>query len=123
MGRLFNVENPVMSYFAVLRDWIILSALWCVCSLPVITIGTSTAAMYYVTLKMVRKEEIAVTKTFFCAFRDNLKQGMILTLILLICLTALGFGCVYAAKVPGSTGLVAVLFMGSLCASFLCITL
>lgn len=123
MGRIFSVEHPVMTYFALLRDWVILSALWCVCSLPVVTIGASTAAIYYVTLKMVRQEEVSVTQAFFHAFRDNLKQGIILTLVLLVCITALGFGTVYAVRAPGAMRTAVVFFVVSLCASFLCISL
>lgn len=123
MSRLFNVENPVMTYFALLRDWVILSALWAVCSLPIITIGPATAAIYYVTLKMVRQEQVSVTGAFFRAFKDNFKQGVVLTLFLLVCFTVLGFSAVYAVRVPGSMRTVAVFFVVSLCASFLCITL
>ena len=52
-----------------------LSLLWLFCSLPVITIGISTTALYYVMLKLVRDEETAITRTFFRAFKENLRQG------------------------------------------------
>ena len=40
-----------------------LNLLWFVCSIPIITIGASTTALYYVTLKIARGEEGNVTRT------------------------------------------------------------
>ena len=51
MKNLFNVENPVWVFMGKLVDMLLLSGLWVICSLPVVTIGASTAALYYVTLK------------------------------------------------------------------------
>ena len=123
MSRFFNVENPVMTYFALLRDWVILSALWCVCSLPVVTIGAATASVYYVTLKMARREQVSVTKAFFHAFRDNLVQGIVLTVFFIVCVVALGSAYAYASAVPGAVGTGLVLCVISFLASVLCLAL
>ena len=47
------------------------------------TIGASTTALFYVTLKMAKNEEGNITKSFFHSFKDNLKQGTKIWLILL----------------------------------------
>ncbi|MBP5292038.1 MAG: YesL family protein, partial [Lachnospiraceae bacterium] len=48
-----------------------LNMLWFVCSIPIFTVGASTAALYYSTLKIVREEEgQSVTALFFKAFKD-----------------------------------------------------
>ena len=61
-----------------------LNLLWIICSIPVFTVGASTTALYYVTLKMVREEDDAgVTTLFFRSFRENFKQATTLWLILL----------------------------------------
>ena len=60
-----------------------LNLLWFVCSLPIITVGASTTALYYVSLKLVRDEGTSLTRQFFHAFRENFKQGTALWLILL----------------------------------------
>lgn len=83
-NRMFDVNSPVMVFLAKVADLIILSALWFFCSLPVITIGPATAALYYVALKIVRKEEIRVVPTFFKGFRMNFKQGIVINLIFLV---------------------------------------
>ena len=76
MGRFFRYDNPVMMGLGKVMDLITLSVLWLLCSIPVITIVPATAALYYVTLKIARKEEYRVVFGFFRAFRDNLKQGI-----------------------------------------------
>lgn len=50
--------------------------------LPIVTAGASLSALYSVCLKLVRHEETYVTKDFVHAFRQNLKQGIFLHLIL-----------------------------------------
>lgn len=60
-----------------------LNLLWFVCSLPVVTMGAATTALYYVTLKIAENEEGDITQQFFHAFRSNFKQATVLWLILL----------------------------------------
>ena len=68
MKNLFNVENPVWVFMGKLVDMLILSGLWVICSLPVVTIGASTAALYYVTLKLANNEEGYTVRSFFFFF-------------------------------------------------------
>ena len=72
---LFNYDNPVWRFIGKLGDLILLNLLWTVCSIPVITIGASTTAVYYVTLKMVRDENDSTVRSFFHSFKDNFKQA------------------------------------------------
>lgn len=65
-------------------DILWLSLLWLFCSLPIITVGISTTALYYVMIKLVRDEETAITRTFFRAFKDNLKQGFVSGILLIL---------------------------------------
>lgn len=59
-----------------------LGLLWLGCSLPVVTLGASTTALYYAVVKGVRRDRGTPTKLFFSAFRDNFKTA---TLSWLIC--------------------------------------
>jgi len=63
-------------------DLIILNLLCIACCLPVVTIGPAITAMFYVTLKIVRNEECYIIRGFFHSFRDNLKQGIIIHIIM-----------------------------------------
>lgn len=60
-----------------------LNILWLLCSLPIFTIGASTAALYDVTFKIVREDDTALTARFFKAFRENFRQATVLWMILL----------------------------------------
>ena len=82
--KLFNYDSPFWSFMSRLADLIILNLLWIVFCIPVVTIGASTTAMYRVTLNMVRGEGSGVVRMFLDAFRLNLKQAVLIFLILLI---------------------------------------
>lgn len=80
---LFNYDNPVWRFIGKLGDLILLNILWIICSIPVFTIGASTTAVYYVTLKLVRDEEDSTIRSFFKSFKSNFKQATVIWLILL----------------------------------------
>lgn len=61
-----------------------LSVLSILCCIPVITIGASISALYYVMLKLVRDEETAVTRNYFKAFKENFLQSLPVTVILIV---------------------------------------
>ena len=82
MSGLFNLDGPVMQFITKIVYSVYLNILWLVCCLPVFTIGASTTALYYVSLKIVKNEEGNLTKAFFHSFRENLKQGTQIWLIL-----------------------------------------
>lgn len=78
MRELFSINSPFfeMTDKAVRLVW--LSILWILCSIPVITIGASTTALYSVTLKYVRDEEGYLTSSFFRAFKENFRQSSLI---------------------------------------------
>lgn len=84
MSGFFNYDNPVWRFIGKFWDLIVLNVLFIVCSLPIFTIGASTTAVYYVTLKLVRDEEGYTIRSFFKSFKENFKQATIIWLILLV---------------------------------------
>jgi len=74
--KLFSIDGPLYNFFSRLLDMIKLNFLWLLFSLPVVTIGASTAAAFAVTLKMVDEREGYIAKQFWSAFKSNLKQGI-----------------------------------------------
>lgn len=83
--KLFDVDGPIYKLMTSITDVFILSLCWIIGSLPIVTMGVSTIALYDVTLRMVDGEEGYVGKQFFKAYKANLKQGIILGLITLFC--------------------------------------
>ena len=74
-----------------LGDIMLLSLCWFICCIPVVTIGPSTAALYFSIHKRFEDKSETPVKDFFRSFRKNLGQGIALTLILLIYLGITGF--------------------------------
>lgn len=83
MGKIFNLDNPVWVFIGKFADVFILNLLWLICCIPIFTIGASTTALYYVTLKLAKDEEGYIIKSFFKSFKDNLKQATGIWLIML----------------------------------------
>jgi len=79
----FRADSPLMRAVGRVGDLALINILFLFCSLPVFTLGASSAALYTVTLQIVRHEEGKLVRTFFGAFRRNFGQSTVLTLILL----------------------------------------
>ncbi len=67
-----------------LGDIIILSLLWLIFSLPVITMGTASSALYYAVHKRFYDKSETPAKDFWRSFKQNLKQGIPLNIVLLL---------------------------------------
>lgn len=78
----FNLmDNVITRALSKICDMICLNVLWVICSIPIVTIGASTTALYTVMLKIVRNEEGYIFRGFFKAFKENFKQSTIIWLI------------------------------------------
>jgi len=88
-----------------------LNLLWFICCIPIVTIGASTTALYYTSLKIVRGEDHALLRTFFRSFRENFRQATVLWLILLAAgLVLAGDGYIVCHLRAASTGAIAVMW-------------
>lgn len=83
--KFFSVDGPLYRFFSRLWDVIVLNFLWLLFSLPIVTVGASTVAVYSVTLKMVDETEGYVGRQFIKAFKENWKQGIPLGLLGMFC--------------------------------------
>lgn len=90
MGRIFDMDSPVMRFLGRVADLMILNLVTLLCCLPVVTIGASLTAMHYVLLKMVRNEDSYIIRSFFKSFKENFKQATVIWLIMLLFLIVFG---------------------------------
>lgn len=88
MRWIFDIENPVMHYVVKIFDCMVLSVLWMLFCLPVVTAGASTTALYATLYRYIRKGEGHLWGTFWGAFRENLKRS---TLVWLVSLAVAAF--------------------------------
>ena len=108
MKELFNLNSPWVQRFAMLTNLVCLNILWLVCCIPVFTAGAATAALYHTVFLYHNKEDDAVLRPFFRAFRTNFKQSTLLFLPLFAALLLVVFDLVYLASYGKGT---AVLFL------------
>ena len=83
--KFFSIDSPFYRFMQRLWDVCKLNLIWLICSLPVITLGCSTIAAFSVTLRMTEDKEGDVLRDFFKAFKANWKQGIPMSIIMLIC--------------------------------------
>lgn len=81
--KFFSYESRFSQLLLKLCYACYLNLLWMLCSIPIVTIGASTTALYYASLKIVRGEESYAGRMFFRSFKENFRQATVLWLILL----------------------------------------
>ncbi len=84
MRQLFQIDGAASMFVRQLVSTVYLNLLWIICSIPIVTIGASTTALFYVSQKLCKNEEGNIAKDFFHSFRTNFKQSTIIWLILLV---------------------------------------
>ena len=111
--NMFGFGGSFVGTVEKIFDIMALGFLWILCSLPVITIGASTTALYYAMVKSVKNNDGYVTKEFFRSFKLNFIPATILWMILAVmtfimqlnvgilmkkssCMVGLFFICFYA---------------------------
>lgn len=81
MKRFFSPDNYFWKCFDKLADVLILSLLWFICSLPVVTVGAASAALYDAAVHTVLRNEPDLFTRFFRTFRGEFKAATLAWLI------------------------------------------
>lgn len=76
LESLFNPDNPLMRTINKIIDLFVLSVVWALCSIPIITMWASCAALYYAVAKAVRRDRSHAVQEFWRAYKSNLKKGI-----------------------------------------------
>ncbi|MCI8280976.1 MAG: YesL family protein [Lachnospiraceae bacterium] len=82
LGELFRYNNLFFRVTGRLWDLFVLNLLWALFSLPLVTAGASTLALYTVLSRIQAGEEGYLFRDFWQAFRKNLKKGLKVELLL-----------------------------------------
>lgn len=72
--NLFSIENPFWRAVNKVLQCVQVSFLWLLFSLPVFTVGASTAALYATVLRFIRQERGYAWQTFWKALKENFKK-------------------------------------------------
>lgn len=79
--NFFSVDGKLYEWMNRFCQLVFLNFLWFLCSLPIVTIGASTVALYHVTFQLLRDQDATIGKSFFHAFRENFRQATLVFLI------------------------------------------
>lgn len=80
---MFAYDGPVYRFLKKIADVTVMHLLWFIASIPLITLGASTAALYHVSLCRRNGENRPVTAQFMDAFRRYWKPATGFLLVLL----------------------------------------
>lgn len=89
MKNLFNPDSIFFQFLSRVGDLILTNALFLLCSLPVVTMGASLAAMHKITQDLVFDNEMGIWKTFWKAFKENFRQATIVWVAALVIIVSL----------------------------------
>lgn len=89
---LFSPDNPLMITMNQITDCIFLSLFWFVGCMPLVTAGASTAALYDAVYHGFRKGEKHCWQRFWNSFRQNLKPGLIPSVVFLAVTAVMAWG-------------------------------
>ena len=126
MEQKNKLKSSFVRFINAMADLLILNLLWLLCSLPILTIGPATCALFSVTLKIAKDEPVQTVREFFSAFRSNFKQAFLLGIIGLFGMAVVYADGVYAFSVEGNlkilfcivTGIVAAILLTYICYVF-----
>lgn len=83
MGKLFDLESPIMTMLGKVADLVLLNFITIIMCIPILTIGASLTACYYAALKIKRGEGYPL-RNFWKSFKENFWGSMIIFFIYLI---------------------------------------
>ena len=81
MYRIFDPENFFWRWFGKLADFFLLSCLWLLCCVPIVTIGASSIALYDTVAHCLRGHESDTYRRFFRTFKAELLRGIGITVL------------------------------------------
>lgn len=113
-NSFFSPDNLFFRFLSRAVDLVGLSMVWLLLSVPLVTLGPATAALYFAVVKCYRMGETRPYALFWRSFRENLKTGALATLPVLAggAVLFLGWDIMHYAAAQGAT-----LLYGAYCAA------
>lgn len=74
-----SLDSPFFEKGDRIGELLFAGFLWLLFSLPIVTVGAASSALYYTTVKVVRRKRDTVWRSFTGAFKSSLKQATAVT--------------------------------------------
>ncbi|MCR5452189.1 MAG: DUF624 domain-containing protein [Lachnospiraceae bacterium] len=96
---MFNYDNVFFRFMSKVADVMIVSLLWLLFSIPVVTLGPSTSALYYTVHKVIKGGREYVWRSFWGEFKNHIKDSIICTVIVELLFALLLYDMYFFQKV------------------------
>lgn len=104
--RLFHLDSRFYRFMTRVGDCILLSLLWIVFSLPVVTCGAASSALYYAMHKALHDLGEGTVKEFWRGFKMNWKQATLVWLLNIALITFVVGDLFLIYRTQGTSGIV-----------------
>lgn len=114
--KIFDYDGVLMQVSLKIVSLLGLSLLWLVSSIPIVTIGASSTALYFTVTKVLRRGEGYIWEEYWSAFRTNFKQATVIWLIQAVFGFLIALSCyytyhLYQAEIISKTNVIIILVL------------
>ena len=102
-ASIFSQNNPFNDVMSTIGDMAMISIAWTICSIPVVTVGASTAAACEVSRELQNDSSHSIFRNFWKAFKRRFPTTLALTLIVAAFWALALFDLWYLSKQSGDT--------------------
>ena len=95
--KLFDSDSKLNSFLTGVFDLILLNFCWLIGSIPIITIGASTIALYNVLFQKKSGKISNIVKPFFSAWKSSFKQGSLLWIFQIFSISLLAYFIMFSS--------------------------
>lgn len=110
MQKLFSPDSVFMRAMSRIGDLLLMNFYFLLTSIPIVTIGAATTALYTVSFRFDTDKETGITGSYFRAFWANWKQATAIWCIFLLCGGSACFNVFLFSRMPGVFRYMSILF-------------
>lgn len=104
---MWGLDSPLLSFLQKIAWVFFLNILFIITSLPIITIGASTTAMYAVYFKIINEQEFSLFGDYFREWIGSFVKSTVVWLLLLVVMLVLGIDVMYVfTQMSGPFGII-----------------
>ena len=113
-GGFFDMDKPFWRWIGKVPEIVILSFLWYICSIPIITIIPASCALFDAVSRNLMMDDKGCYKRFFRSFVRELKQGIPLSIlwVIIFVVALMGLRIINVnAQVNSNFGIFSILYL------------
>lgn len=83
MDKLFNADGKFVELMNRVGDFFLLNLCFIMACVPIVTVGPALIALYYISIKLYKREDINVVRSYFKSFKESMKSGLGIGIVML----------------------------------------